>query len=40
MKTHGNKAVDRGKAEVRPKGRLLFVDMGNKTDVQAVVSIK
>lgn len=40
MKTHGNKAVDRGKGEGRPKGGLLFVNMGSKTDVQAMVSIK
>lgn len=33
MKTQGNKAVNRGKVEVRPKGRILFVDMGSKTDV-------
>ena len=35
MKTHGNKAIDRGKVEVRPMGSLLFVDMGNKANVQA-----
>lgn len=37
---YGNKTIDRGKAEVRPKGRLQCTDMGSKVVVHALVPIK